>query len=61
MNLATREGPIQWATFQQRDVEGDLIMVHVFPLFGPNHACTPFCWCHPEPGLPGVLVHNVMH
>ncbi len=39
-------------------------LVHLYPLFGPEHICSGFkCWCHPEPDPddPELILHNVMH
>lgn len=45
--------------------------LHSMPLFGPQHYCTPNCWCHPqivngaevESGEHGAYIyaHNVVH
>lgn len=45
--------------------------VHSMPQFGPEHACSPRCWCHPQI-INGreielgehdayIYLHNVVH
>ena len=41
-----------------------LPVVHVYPLYGPEHRFEHLCWCQPEYELQQgalIVVHNVMH
>jgi hypothetical protein len=35
-------------------------LIHVYPLFGPEHAMSVDCWCHPvlDDAEPTVVIHN---
>ncbi len=36
-------------------------LIHVHPLFGPEHELSLACWCHPDldEENPNVCIHNV--
>jgi hypothetical protein len=49
-----------WVSIDFQDDE-EIEAVIVIPTFGPDHNAGMDCWCHPERGDEGVIVHNEHH